>query len=117
MAADKLNFLLKRNKEKKLKKIDSFRIDGKDRIWLKIQGELKEKKFDPENEVILLGGKAIEPMLSYVFNAWNIMLPYVTYASDKEKVESYIKTVRFDPVGENRARREQEASRAKGGTA
>lgn len=96
-AADKLNFLLRfKDNGKKGIKILSHRIDGSDRIWLKLQKVEKEVQYNPDKHLIVLGGKIIEPMLSYAINSWNVMLPYITYRVDKEKVEQYIESVRYD---------------------
>lgn len=95
--ADKLNFLLRiKNNGKKGIKILSHRIDGSDRIWLKLQNVEKEVQYNADKHLIVLGGKVIEPMLSYAINAWNVMLPYITYRSDKEKTEKYMESIRYD---------------------
>jgi hypothetical protein len=91
---EKLKFLLK-EKEKRARKIVDYRIDGSDRIWLKLYKETKEIQFNPNTQVIVLGGKVIEPMLSYAINSWNVMLPFITYRVDKEKVEAYIESIRY----------------------
>ena len=92
---DKLIFSVKsiEDKKSKAKKIESYRIDGSDRIWLTVQGEEKERMFNPQVEEILLGGKVIEPYLSYVINSWNVMLPFITYQNDKEIVLEYLKNL------------------------
>jgi hypothetical protein len=89
---EKLNFTLKNinDKRPKTKKIISFTIDARDNIILSIQGEENERIFDSKNEEISLGGKVIEPFLSYVINKWNVMLPYITYQVDKDKVLKYL---------------------------
>lgn len=92
---EKHNFLLK-EKGKKAKKIEKHRIDGSDRIWIRVQGSKDEFQFNPDTQVIVLGGKVIEPMLSYAINSWNVMLPYITYRVDKAKVEAYMESIRYD---------------------
>lgn len=89
---EKLNFTLKKINDGrgKAKKIINFTIDARDNIILSIQGEEKERIFDSSKEEISLGGKVIEPLLSYVINKWNVMLPYITYQVDKDKVLKYL---------------------------
>lgn len=97
--ADKLNFTLKKKGDmrKKSIKILNLRIDGSDRIWMRLQGVEGEKLFNPETQEILLGGKVIEPMLSYAINSWNVMLPFITYAFHKEQCEAYMQSVAYKP--------------------
>lgn len=94
---DKLNFTLKKKEDKRKKsiKILKLRIDGSDRIWMKLQGIDGEKQFNPETQEILLGGKVVEPMLSYAINSWNVMLPFITYAFHKEQCEAYMQSVAY----------------------
>ena len=99
MAEDKLKFLLRDGSNNKGIKILNYRIDGSDRIWLKLQKVEKELQYDSNKHLIVLGGKIVEPMLSYAINSWNVMLPYITYRVDKEKVESYLASIRYN--GEN----------------
>lgn len=94
MAADKLNFLLCEKNSKKKIKIEKHRIDGSDRIWLKLQKVEKEVQFNPETHDIVLGGKVVAPWLSYAINSWNVMLPYITYDFHKEQCEKYIESIR-----------------------
>lgn len=92
---ERLNFLLK-EENKKTRKIAHISIDGQDRVWIRIYGEDERTQFDPEKQKIVLGSKAVEPWLSYAINRWNVMLPYITYRDDKEKVERYLDSVRLD---------------------
>ena len=94
-AADKLNFLLADKRSKRKIKIEKHRIDGSDRIWLKLQKIDKEVQFNPETHDIVLGGKVIEPWLSYAINAWNVMLPYITYRFHKEQCEAYMQSIAY----------------------
>ena len=61
---EKLNFLLKVS-GKKAVKILSYHIDGSDRLWIRVQGKEEKFQFKPEEQDIVLGGKVIEPYLSY----------------------------------------------------
>ena len=92
---ERLNFLLKEER-KRTRKIAHISIDGQDRVWLRIYGEDERFQFDPEKQEIVLGSKAVEPWLSYAINSWNVMLPFITYKCDKEKVERYLDSVRLD---------------------
>lgn len=85
-------FILK-EKDKSPVKIIEYNIDGNDRIWLLLQNSKERIQFNPKKQVIVLGGKVIEPWLSYAFNKWNVMLPYITYRVDKLKAEEYIKSI------------------------
>jgi hypothetical protein len=92
----KLNFLLKEDGKKAIK-ILGHSIDGNDRIWLKLQGFKEKVQFNKETQDIVLGGKVVEPMLSYAINSWNVMLPYITYRMDKENVEKYLDSIKLYP--------------------
>lgn len=101
-ATDKLNFTIrpKGTTKKKNKKILNYRINGRDEIYIKVQGEDSERIFNGETEEIILGGKIIEPMLSYAINSWNVMLPYITYSFHKEQVEKYLESIKYAPTYE-----------------
>jgi hypothetical protein len=92
---EKLNFTLKEKNSKKAKarRIEKIRINGRDEIFFHFYRDSEEHQFNPETHNIMLGGKIIEPWLSYAINSWNVMLPYITYGFNKEQVERYLESI------------------------
>lgn len=93
----KLNFVLKSKKDKKIKglKIEKITINARDEIYIRVQGAEDDELFNPEMYDITLGGKAVEPLLSFAINEWNVMLPYITYSFHKEQVEKYLESIAY----------------------
>ena len=92
---EKLNFALKEknNKKAKAERIEKIRINARDEIYILLYSTDKEQKFNPETHNITLGGKVVEPWLSFAINSWNVMLPYITYDFNKEQAERYLESI------------------------
>ena len=95
-----LKFLLRKQNStnKNGKKIENVRVDGSNRVWIKLYDFSKEILFDENFDEIVLGGKAIEPLLSYCINEWNVMLPFITYKFNKPQCEAYVESIKYDGV-------------------
>ena len=81
-------------------KIENIRVNGADEIWLKIANLKEEKKFNKEKYEIVLGGRVVEPLLSFCINRWNVMLPFITYKAHKQQCEEYLESIKYDGVYE-----------------
>lgn len=78
------------------KKIASWRMDGKERLFVKFKlsnGALSDEVEIKQNNFVCVGGKRINPWFSYITNPWNVMLPYVTYYNNTPHVKEYLKLI------------------------
>lgn len=69
-------------------------------LWVSATNEIKFKLssgktyiFDDQNEKLFIGGKEFSPLYSFAINKWNVMLPYITYIEDVDKVKDYLKAL------------------------
>ena len=104
MAENNLKFLLRDKGSKRvgLKVID-YKIKANDDIVLTIitkDKEIKKVIYNEEKHELWLGGKKVEPYLSYAINNWNVMLPYITYSFHKNECLTYIQSIAYDGVYE-----------------
>ena len=75
------------------KKVASWRMDGNERFFVRFR--LKSGQSSKEYEMTkddcgCVGGKRIDPWLSYLTNPWNVMLPYVTYTCNTDFTRDYL---------------------------
>lgn len=87
-----VKIFLKEGKGKQ-KKIIYIKVDGQNRIKFRVEGNDETFFFDESKQSIIVGGKKIVPLYSYLINPWNVLLPYIAYEEDINNIKNYLKSI------------------------
>ena len=82
-----------RQSGKKQQKINSFRLDVQNHLYLRVEGNKDEVLYSEKIHQITIGSKEIMPFYSYMINCWNVLLPFIAYKEDEENIRKYLKSI------------------------
>ena len=84
--------IILRNYDGKNYEVDEIFITPSNKIEFTLSSG-KRHKFNEDKHKFYSGGREISPLYCFSINHWNVMLPWITYKEDEEKVKDYLKSV------------------------